>query len=1033
MRLHFESNLDYQLAAIEAVCDLFRGQEICRSEFTVTMRAPSAPLGDDLFPGTTPQQMSLGVAESDLGIGNKLTLLDDEIAENLHAIQLRGGLPPSGVLASGDFTVEMETGTGKTYVYLRSIFELNKRYGFTKFVIVVPSVAIKEGVYKSLQITEEHFKGLYAGVPLDYFIYDSAKLGQVRNFATSSNIQVMVVTVGAINKFGDENEAKAEESDETKARQKSQNVMYRHSEKTGGERPIDLIRATSPIVIVDEPQSVDGGLDGKGKKAMQQLNPLCTLRYSATHVDKHHMVYRLDAVDAYEQKLVKQIEVAAATVQGGNNKPYVRAVSVSNKRGVISAKVELDMETLAGVHRQEVMVQDGDDLEQTTHRAMYADYRIGEIKTAKGEEFIELRYPGSEKYLRIGEAHGDVEPLAIQREMIRRTIKEHLDKEKRLRPQDIKVLSLFFIDAVDRYRQYDVDGDPVKGEYARIFEEEYRRYAKHPDYQSLFAEVDLTTAVEEVHDGYFSIDKKKVGNKSVEMVKDTRGDTKADDDTYNLIMRDKEKLLSLDTPLKFIFSHSALREGWDNPNVFQICTLRDIHTERERRQTIGRGLRLCVKAKGNDFVRVRGFEINTLTVIATESYEQFADNLQKEIEADTGIRFGIVQDHQFAAVAVKGEDGKEAPLGFEQSKILWAHLKSQGYLDAKGKVQDALKLALKNGTLVVPTEFEVQRNQIAEVLRKLSGKLEIKNADDRKPICTRQAVLHSPEFKALWDRIKHQTTYRVQFDNEKLIENCVNSLRNAPPIAKTRLQWRKANISIGKGGVDTKEKSGADTVMLNEGDIELPDLLTDLQDRTQLMRKTITRILTESGRLNDFKRNPQQFIELAGEFINRQKRMALVDGIKYQRLGDEHFYAQELFEREELTGYLKNMLNAEKSVYEKVVYDFNTERDFVSQLENNNAIKVYAKLPGWFRVPTPLGTYNPDWAVLVEQDGAERLYFVVETKSSLFTDDQRNKESAKIECGKAHFIALATGKNPATYLVATRLEDLLDKAQALAS
>jgi type III restriction enzyme len=1023
MKLHFESNLDYQLAAIEAVCDLFRGQEICRSEFTVTMHAPIAPVSDDLFPGTTPRQLSLGVAESDLGIGNKLTLLDDEIADNLHAIQLRGGLPPSGSLVSGDFTVEMETGTGKTYVYLRSIFELNKRYGFTKFVIVVPSVAIKEGVYKSLQITEEHFKGLYAGVPLDYFIYDSAKLGQVRNFATNSNIQVMVVTVGAINKFGDENEAKAEESDETKARQKSQNVMYRHSEKTGGERPIDLIRATSPIVIVDEPQSVDGGLDGKGKKAMSQMNPLCTLRYSATHADKHHMVYRLDAVDAYERKLVKQIEVAAATVQGGNNKPFVRVLSVNNKRGVISAKLELDMETLAGVHRQEVMVQDSDDLEQTTHRAMYADYRIGDINTKKGEEFVELRYPGGEKYLSIGEAHGDVEPLAIQREMIRRTIKEHLDKEKRLRPQGIKVLSLFFIDAVDKYRQYDADGNPVKGDYARIFEEEYRRIAKQPGYQSLFAEVDLATAAEEVHNGYFSIDKKKVGNKSVDVFKDTRGDTKADDDTYNLIMRDKEKLLGFETPLKFIFSHSALREGWDNPNVFQICSLRDIQTERERRQTIGRGLRLCVNQEGQ---RLRGFDVNTLTVIATESYEQFAENLQKEIEADTGIRFGIVQEHQFAAVVVKGEDGKEASLGFEQSKVLWAHLKSQGYIDAKGKVQDTLKVALKNGTLAVPAEFEAQRGQIAEVLRKLSGKLEIKNADERKQIRTRQAILHSPEFKALWDRIKHKTTYRVQFDNEKLIKNCVDALSSDQfQISKTRLQWRKADISIGKGGVETKEKVGADTVTLNEGDIELPDLLTDLQDRTQLTRKTITRILTEGGRLNDFKRNPQQFIELTGEIINRQKRMALVDGIKYQRLGDEQFYAQELFEKEELTGYLKNLLDAEKSVYEKVVYDSDTEREFASQLEMNNAIKVYAKLPGWFRVPTPLGSYNPDWAVLVEQDGAERLYFVVETKSSLFIDDLRDKESAKIECGKAHFKALAIGENPARYLVATKFEDLL--------
>ena len=1009
MKLHFESNLDYQLAAIESVCDLFRGQEICRSEFTVTLHAP-----------IDQQQMNLGVAESDLGIGNKLTLLDDEIAENLHAIQLRGGLPPSGMLASGDFTVEMETGTGKTYVYLRSIFELNKRYGFTKFVIVVPSVAIKEGVYKSLQITEEHFKGLYSGVPLDYFIYDSAKLGQVRNFATSSNIQIMVVTVGAINKFGDENEAKAEESDETKARQKSQNVMYRHSEKTGGERPIDLIRATSPIVIVDEPQSVDGGLDGKGKKAMQQLNPLCTLRYSATHVDKHHMVYRLDAVDAYERKLVKQIEVAAATVQGGNNKPFARVVSVSNKKGVPVARVELDVETLAGVQRQEVTIEDGDDLEQTTHRAMYADYRIGEIKAGKGEAFVELRYPGGEKFLSVGEAHGDVEPLAIQREMIRRTIKEHLDKEKRLRPQGIKVLSLFFIDAVDKYRQYDIEGNAVKGEYARIFEEEYRRIAKQPGYQSLFAEVDLATAAEEVHNGYFSIDKKKVAGKSVEVFKDTKGDTKADDDTYNLIMRDKEKLLGFETPLKFIFSHSALREGWDNPNVFQICTLRDIQSERERRQTIGRGLRLCVNQEGQ---RLRGFEVNTLTVIATESYEQFADNLQKEIEADTGIRFGIVQEHQFATVVAKGADGKEAPLGFEQSKVLWAHLKAQGYIDAKGKVQDSLKVALKNGMLVVPVEFEAQRGQIVEMLRKLSGKLEIKNADERKQIRTRQAVLNSPEFKALWDRIKQKTTYRVQFDNEKLIQNCVDVLRSDQfQISKTRLQWRKADISIGKGGVDTKEKKGADTVTINEGDIELPDLLTDLQDRTQLTRKTITRILTESGRLNDFKRNPQQFIELTGEIINRQKRMALVDGIMYQRLGDDQFYAQELFANEELTGYLKNLLDAEKSVYEQVVYDSATERDFATQLEMNNAIKVYAKLPGWFKVPTPLGTYNPDWAVLVEEDGGERLYFVVETKSSLFTDDLRDKESAKIECGKAHFTALATGENPAKYLVATKFE-----------
>src|SRR5664280_618729 len=341
MKLHFEPDLDFQLQAIEAVCDLFRGQEICRTEFTVTSDGGGQP-------------MRLGLSGSDLGIGNRLTLLDDEILANLGDVQLRNGLAPSGVLASGDFTVEMETGTGKTYVYLRTIFELNRRYGFTKFVIVVPSVAIKEGVYKSLQITEDHFRGLYTNTPFEYFLYDSAKLGQVRNFATSPHIQVMVVTVGAINK-------------------KDVNNLYKDSEKTGGERPIDLIRATRPIVIVDEPQSVDGGLSGAGKAALEAMNPLCTLRYSATHVDKHHMVYRLDAVDAYQRKLVKQIEVASATIEGAHNRPFIRLVSVANARGAIAARVELDVDTATGVHRREVSVQDGDDLQQTTGRAVYAD------------------------------------------------------------------------------------------------------------------------------------------------------------------------------------------------------------------------------------------------------------------------------------------------------------------------------------------------------------------------------------------------------------------------------------------------------------------------------------------------------------------------------------------------------------------------------------------------------------------------------------------------------------------------------------
>jgi type III restriction enzyme len=604
--------------------------------------------------------------------------------------------------------------------------------------------------------------------------------------------------------------------------------------------------------------------------------------------------------------------------------------------------------------------------------------------------------------------------------MIRRTIREHLDKEKRLRPHGIKVLSLFFIDAVEKYRQYDADGHAIKGEYARIFEDEYQRLAKHPDYNTLFQEVDLKSAAGEVHDGYFSIDKKGTWTDTAE---NNQGNRDNAERAYSLIMREKEKLLSFDTQLKFIFSHSALKEGWDNPNVFQICALRNIQTERERRQTIGRGLRLCVNQNGD---RLRGFEVNTLTVVATESYEQFADKLQREIEEDTGIRFGIVEEHQFASIPITDDAGKTVPLGFEESKKLWEHLKAKSQINAQGKVQDSLKQALMDGTVTVPEGFAASLDQVTAVLKKLAGRFEIKNADDRRQVRPRQAVLHSPDFKALWDRIKHKTTYRVHFDNEKLIESCIDAMRKAPPILKPRLQWRKAEIAIGKGGVEATQVAGATSVVLEEGDIELPDVLTTLQDSTQLTRRSIHRILSDCDRLDDFKRNPQQFVEIAAEAINRCKRLAIVDGIKYQKLGDDEYYAQELFEQEELTGYLKNLIEAKKSVYEDVVYESDVEAAFTDQLEKNTDIKVYAKLPGWFKVPTPLGSYNPDWAVLVEKDGAERLYFVVETKSGLFSDDLRSKERAKIECGKAHFTALADGEAPAQYVVARSIDDVLN-------
>ncbi len=991
MKLHFEADLDYQRDEINAVCDIFHCQEVCRTEFTVSLAGAN-------------DQLPLGVARSDLGIGNSLTISDDAILANLRAVQLRNGLAPSESLDSGDFTVEMETGTGKTYVYLRTIFELNRRFGFTKFVIVVPSIAIKEGVYKTLQMTEEHFRSIYAGARSEYFIYDSTELGQVRNFATSVGMQIMVVTVGAINK-------------------KDVNNLYKGRDQTYDERPVDLISATHPIVIVDEPQSVDGGIKGAGKSALAAMDPLCTLRYSATHVDQHHMVYRLDAVDAYERKLVKQIEVASATVEDAHNAPFVQLVSVDSRRKTISATVLVDMQRQARVERTEVTVHDGDDLEDVTGRAVYRNCRIGELRAGRGNHLLELRTPDGEHYLAPGAAWGDVDALTVQRQMIRRTIRDHLNKQERLRSRGIKVLSLFFVDAVDRYRRYDEAGNAVRGPYAEIFEDEYRLLAAHPAHRA--AAGDATAA--SVHDGYFSIDRKNKG-RFVDTEERTQSGRDKAEQAYNLIMRDKEKLLSFESPLGFIFSHSALREGWDNPNVFQICSLRDIRSERERRQTIGRGLRLCVDQSGN---RVRGFEVNTLTVVATEGYEQFAAGLQLEIEAATGIRFGHVEPHQFAAVAVATADGGTAPMGFELSKAVWEHLHAHGYISTEGRILQPLRAALRDGTLSVPPFATAEVGQIAALLRKLAGRIEVLDADNPHRVKPRPAVLLSAEFKALWDRIKYKTTYRVDFNSERLIEDCARALHDAPKIPRARLEWRTAGIAIGRSGVKAVQRTASMPTTLPQVTAELPDILTALQDRTRLTRRTIQRILSASERLNDFRRNPQYFIDLAATTINSRKRVAIVNGIRYERRGGEHYYAQELLDQE-MVGSLHRMIAdpGRKSVYDYVIYDSEVEALFARQLEMNSGVKLFTKLPAWFVVPTPLGNYNPDWAVLIEDEQSERLYLVIETKGSLIAEDLRAAEQGKIVCGRAHFNALRVMESPARYVVAASLDDVYNDAVA---
>ena len=648
MKLKFKDQ-DFQTAAVEAVAGLFAGQERSRATFSV------------MDEGQLPDQTSFGPAE--LGVGNVLRLTNEALTANMRAVQKRNLLPMTDSAASRQFCVEMETGTGKTYVYTKTIFELNRRYGFTKFIVVVPSVAIREGVYKSFQVTQEHFALQYDSVPCRYFIYNSAKLSDVRQFAASANIEVMIINIDAF--------------------KKAENIINQAQDKLNGETAMGFIRDTNPIVIIDEPQSVDN--TPKAKEAIASLNPLCVLRYSATHREKINLLYRLTPVDAYQMGLVKQICVSSNQVAGGFNRPYIRLLSVSQENG-FRAQVELDVKGKDGrVTRKAVNVQQGADLFKLTgERELYEGYVLSGIDCTPGMEQIEF---ANTEVLPLGKAIGDVDENVRKRAQIRRTIEAHLDKELRYTEKGIKVLSLFFIDEVKKYRAE----DGGKGIYAQMFEELYAELVSVPKYAPLREHFSADAAA--VHDGYFSQDKK--GN-----YKNTRGDTQDDSSTYNTIMRDKEWLLSFACPLRFIFSHSALKEGWDNPNVFQVCTLIDQKSILTARQKIGRGLRLCVDQNGE---RIEDRNINLLHVMANESFAEFADTLQKEIEDETGVKFGILQLDLFNGLTYTETEVVEKPLNEEQARLILASVVSEGSSPAED--------------ISLPQELEPVREQAAAIMK----------------------------------------------------------------------------------------------------------------------------------------------------------------------------------------------------------------------------------------------------------------------------------------------------------------------------
>jgi type III restriction enzyme len=1013
MKIKFESGLPYQQEAINAIVDIFQGQEVCTSNFTV------------FSPEYLAKQKTLDFNQ--IGYANKLQLTEAQILENTQKVQLLNGLKPSLPGAVDvkhlDFSIEMETGTGKTYVYLRTIMEMNRQYGFTKFIIVVPSIPIKEGVYKSLQITESHFKEHYNNIPYKYFIYDSSNLPDVRDFAVNDQLQIMVINIDAFRKSFEN------EKDETK----SQNIIHRYNDKLG-YKPLQLIQDTRPIVIIDEPQSVFGKGSELGKKAVKNLNPLVIIRYSATHRvdDRPNLMYKLDAVDAYHRQLVKQIEVASIKVDGAAiDGAYMKLVSVKNKPN-IRAKVDMDILEKGERKRKPKELKKNDDLLEITKLQQYEGFIVNDIYTKSGNEYIEFI---NGTILKLGESVGTVDDSLIKRMMIRKTIEEHLDKELVLNPKGLKVLSLFFIDAVKHYRLYDEDGNMQNGDYANMLEEEYKKLIKKPKYQNLFGEIkNLNSEAREIHNGYFSIDKKsKVSNKKekFEFFKDTSGNVAADEDTYNLIMKDKEKLLSFESKLRFIFSHSALKEGWDNPNVFQICTLKEAGTsEIRRRQEIGRGLRLAVNQEGE---RIYGFDTNTLTVMASESYEDFVDNLQKEIENETGIIFGILQPHSFNNITLEMHGADPVFLGQDKSEQLFDFLMTKGYINNKGKVQESLKADLRSGSVQLPDDFEDHvKSQIIETLKQTAGKLEIKRNEDKQVVKINKQVLLSPEFKELWDKVKYKTTYSVKFDSEHLIKACQKNISDRLVVSRGKLIYEKASLDINKGGISVVGEPETEYGTIETGIEVLPDIVSYLQNETQLTRKSIVSILLGCTNLRYFKLNPQKFIEGCIDIINEQMRLHIVDGIVYSKIGDHEIYSQELFQNEQLTGYLKsNMLVSTKSPYEHVVYDSAVESDLTKEFERNTNVKVYSKLPRWFEIDTPLGKYTPDWAVLFEVNGTEKLFFVVESKGTMGYSFLRPAEQGKIECGKKHFQELAekTGSNLSLEYV-SNMEDFVEKVLA---
>ncbi|WP_075889924.1 restriction endonuclease [Actinomyces provencensis] len=971
----FDASQPYQLDAIASVVDLFDGQPKDAEKLVTTLR------GAAVLPDSDQAALDIDLTQEVGAVGNSLVLDRDLILANLQRVQDRNGLEVAPSLAGDalDFDIEMETGTGKTYVYLRTIFDLAVRYNFTKFVILVPSVAIREGVSTSIRLMREHFENLYKphGITFDASIYSGKSAEEVQSFATSTNVQILIMTIDSIR--GNANTR----------------IIHQTRDKLNGLRPIDYLKATHPVVIMDEPQNMESQLS---QSAVGELDPVFTLRYSATHKKQRNVVYRLDPVDAHDLGLVKQIVVAEVAQQGADATPYIKLVEVRREPSW-SARLELSCRKADGsLERRVVSVKQHQELsdERLTNNPIYEGWRINEMSIEPA--YVDLTTHG---FLYEGESIG-ASAGAIYKEMIRETVREHLRKESMLRAKGIKVLSLFFVDKVASYLGDGTNNDDANGDFVQWFDEVFvEERAKSARYQEL-----LPQAPSELRRAYFS----QIKRGKTTTYQDSSGTTKADDDAYELIMQDKQRLLDENEPVRFIFSHSALREGWDNPNVFQICTLREMGKEVERRQTLGRGLRLPVAKTADGYTRVADRGVATLTVVANESYTKFADALQREYK-DAGVEIGRVRRAEFSKIPLQDENGAltDDQFGYQRSVLVWEHLKDKGFIDKDGVVTPKFQPNQLGFDLGLPVDFAWAEPIIIELVERANIGKYVKPVSKRQPRVLNKQLYSTPEFEEFWETISQKTTYRVKVERKQLIENAIRALREAPKIDALRIQVTRAGVKVLRGGAKGEELGTRSADL--KGSYDLPDIITELQEATSLTRKTIVDILIGIGRLGEFIGNPNDFIAMAKRVLKAELGALLVDGVQYERIAGSVYELRELQkdgeeEKERFLDQMYKVQHTQKTDFDYVVFDSDVERQFAELLDSREDIKLFMKLPAKFKIDTPVGPYNPDWAIIKQEDGEDRIYMIRETKSTLDDSKLRPTERDKIKSAKRHFEAI---------------------------